>query len=176
MRQRCTGGVRNAGFVAVRATGAEIRNFKVFTGPDMAGHGRKMEKMAKIREIPEKSHDPNPLEIIIFGATDDLLKKETLAKMHQDYHFLFFIFFSSCLTILLILLLLEEMHAATLHGTTRRNNDIQVIKGVCRIIVCTAGPELQRHPIVFQITFTSLVLMLKCYFCTFYVTLWYWRR
>ena len=40
-------GVRNAGFVALQAPGAEIRNFEVFTG-------RKMEKLAKIKEIPEK--------------------------------------------------------------------------------------------------------------------------
>ena len=31
------GGVRNAGFVAFRAPGAEIRNFEVFTGQKMAG-------------------------------------------------------------------------------------------------------------------------------------------
>ena len=47
-------------------------------------------------------------------------------------------------------MLLEEMHAATLHGTTRRNNDIQVLKGVCRVTVCTAGPGLQGHPIGFS--------------------------
>ena len=42
------------------------------------------------------------------------------------------------------------MHAATLHGSTRRNNDIQVLKGVCRVTVCTAGPGLQGHPIDFS--------------------------
>ena len=31
------GGVRNAGFVAFRAPGAEIRNFEVLTGRKMAG-------------------------------------------------------------------------------------------------------------------------------------------
>ena len=55
----------------------------------MAGHGRKMEKMAKIREIPEKSHDPNPVEIMLFGATDDLLRIKTWAKMHQNYQMVF---------------------------------------------------------------------------------------
>ena len=69
------GGVRYAGFVAFRAPGTTTTNFEVFTG-------RKMGKMAKIREIPKKSHDPNPAEIMIFGATDDLLKIETWAKMH----------------------------------------------------------------------------------------------
>ena len=47
-------------------------------------------------------------------------------------------------------MLLEEMYAATLHGTTRRNNDIQLLKGVCRVIVGTAGPGLQGHPIAFS--------------------------
>ena len=47
-------------------------------------------------------------------------------------------------------MLLDEMHAATLHGTTRRNNDIQVLKGVCRVTMCTAGPGLQGHPIGFS--------------------------
>ena len=58
----------------------------------------------------------------------------------------------SCFTfsLLLLLLLLERMDAATLHGTPRRNNDIQVLKGVCRVTVCTAGPGLQGHPIGFS--------------------------
>ena len=47
-----------------------------------AGYGRKMGKMAKIREIPEKSHDPNPAVIMLLGATDNLLKIKTSAKMH----------------------------------------------------------------------------------------------
>ena len=42
------------------------------------------------------------------------------------------------------------MFAAMLHGTTRRNNNIQVLKGVCRVIVCTAGPRLQGHRIGFS--------------------------
>ena len=42
------------------------------------------------------------------------------------------------------------MHAATLHETTRRNNDIQVLKGVCRVIVCTTSPGLQGHRIGFS--------------------------
>ena len=37
-----------------------------------------------------------------------------------------------------------------LHGTPRRNNDIQVLKGVCRITVCIVGPGLQGHPIDFS--------------------------
>ena len=37
-----------------------------------SGNGWKMGKMAKTREIPEKSHDPNPAKIILFGATVDL--------------------------------------------------------------------------------------------------------
>ena len=53
--------------------------FRSIYGPE---NGWKMGKMPKIREIPGKSHDPNPLEIMIFGATDDLLKIETWAKMH----------------------------------------------------------------------------------------------
>ena len=91
------------------------------------GNGREMEKMAKIREILEKSHDFNPAIFLLFGAAVDLFKIETLAKMH--YQFFLFFLFCSCLTILLILLLLEEMHAATLHRTTRGNNNIQVLKG-----------------------------------------------
>jgi hypothetical protein len=78
--------------------------------------------------------------------------------------------FFSCLTILLILLLLEEMHAATLHGTTRRNNDIHILKGVCRV---------KNHKgilLVFQITFTSLVLIFKFYFFSCYFTLYYLTR
>jgi CHAD domain-containing protein len=47
-----------------------------------AENGRKMGKMAKIREILEKLHDSNATEIMFFGATDSLLKIETLAKMH----------------------------------------------------------------------------------------------
>ena len=82
-----------------------------------AENGRKMEKIPKIREIPEKSHDPNRVEIMLFGATDNLLKIKTLAKIHQSTNFKFFIFFCSWFTIILILLLLEEMHVATLHGT-----------------------------------------------------------
>ena len=50
-----------------------------------AGNGRKMEKMAKIREIPEKSHNPNPTEIILFEATGHFKKIKTFAKMHQKY-------------------------------------------------------------------------------------------
>ena len=79
-----------------------------------------MEKMAKMREIPEKSHDPNPAEIMLFRATHDFLKIETWAKMHQNYPngtlkcFLFD--FHSTFTQFL-LLLLKEMCAATLHGT-----------------------------------------------------------
>ena len=41
------------------------------------------------------------------------------------------------------------MYEAMLHGTNRRNNNIHVLKGVCRVIACTAGPELQGHPIGF---------------------------
>ena len=52
-----------------------------------------MRKMAKIRKIPEKSHDPNPAEILSFGATDNMLKIETLAKMHQNHEIYFFFFF-----------------------------------------------------------------------------------
>ena len=58
-----------------------------------AENGRKMEKLAKTREILEKSHDPNPAGIMLFGATDDLLKIETLAKMHLNYQ-IYFLFFS----------------------------------------------------------------------------------
>ena len=79
-----------------------------------------MEKMAKIREIPEKSQDRNPVEIILFEATVDLLKFETFAKMHQNYANgtlkCFLIDFHSIFTQLL-LLMLKEMCAATLHGT-----------------------------------------------------------
>ena len=54
-----------------------------------AENGRKMEKMARIREITEKSHDSNPVEIMLFGATDDLLKIKTSGKMHQNYQMVF---------------------------------------------------------------------------------------
>ena len=54
-----------------------------------SGNGRKMEKLATIREIPEKSHDPNSIEIMLLGATDDLLKIKTSAKMHQNYQMIF---------------------------------------------------------------------------------------
>ena len=53
-------------------------------------NGWKMEKLAKIREIPEKSHDPNPAEIMLFGATNDLLKIKTLAKIHQSTIFILY--------------------------------------------------------------------------------------
>ena len=63
------------------------------------------------------------------------------------------------------------MHAATLQETTRRNNDIQVLKGVCRVTVCTAGPGLQGHPIGFSNHFhlfgfdvKVLFLYFLCYF------------
>ena len=91
------------------------------------------------------------------------------------YFILYFFFFCSCLIILLILLLLEKMHAATLHGTTRGNNDIQVLKGVCRVTVCTAGPGLQGHPIeisnhfhLFGFNVQVLLFYFLFYFC-------YWR-
>ena len=44
------GGVRNARFVAFRAPGAEIRNFKVFTGRKMAGKWGKWPKIGKFRK------------------------------------------------------------------------------------------------------------------------------
>ena len=44
------GGVRNAGFVAVRAPGAEIRNFKVFTGRKMAGKWGKFPKLGEFQK------------------------------------------------------------------------------------------------------------------------------
>ena len=160
-------------FRGVPGPGRGDTEFRSIYGPE---NDRKMGKMAKIREIPQKSHDPNPAEILSFGATDNLLKTETLAKMHQNHRIYFFFFFFSCLTVLLIHLLLEEMHAATLHRTTRRINDIQILKGVCRITVCTASSGLQSILSVSQITFTSLVLMFKFYFFTFYFTLCYWRR
>ena len=46
-----------------------------------------MGKIAKIREIPEKSHDANPAEIMLLGATNNLLKIEMLAKMLQSTNF-----------------------------------------------------------------------------------------
>ena len=81
-------------------------------------NGQKIEKMAKIEEIEEKSHDPSPAKIMLFGATNDLLKIKMRAKMHQTMQTVLFTFFCSCYTILLISLLLEKKHAATLHGTT----------------------------------------------------------
>ena len=75
---------------------------------------------------------------------------------------------------MLILLLLEEMHAAMLHGTTRRNNDIQVLKGVCRITMCTAGPGLQGHPIGFSNHFHLFgfnVQVLLFYFLLYFLLL-----
>ena len=67
--------------------------FQSIYGPE---NGRKMEKIAKIREIPKKSHDPNLVENMLFGATDKLLKMKTSGKMHQNYqiYFLFFLFMS----------------------------------------------------------------------------------
>ena len=44
-----------------------------------AGNGRKMGKMAKIREITKNSHNPNPAKIMLFGATNHLLKIDTWA-------------------------------------------------------------------------------------------------
>ena len=55
-----------------------------------------MKKMAKIGEIPKKSHDRNSAENILFGATDNLLK----IKMGQNapklpfFIFYFFLFMS----------------------------------------------------------------------------------
>ena len=107
---------------------------------------------------------------MLFGATDNLLKSKTLAKMHQTYHFLFF----SVHTILLILLLLEEMHAATLHGTTRRNNDIQVLKGVYRVTVCIVGPGLQGHPIDFSNHFHLFGFNVQVLISQFYIYFCCW--
>ena len=84
------GGVRNAGFVAVRALGEEIRNFEVFTGREMAGKWGKWPKLGKFQE---NHMIPTPPEIIIFGATIDLLKIKKWAKMHQNYQ-IYFLFFS----------------------------------------------------------------------------------
>ena len=93
--------------------------------------------------------------------------------MHQIY--LFFFFFL-CLTVLLIHLLLEEMHAATLHGTTRRNNDIQVLKDVCRVTVCTTGPGLQGHPIGFSNHFHLFGFNVQVLLSHFLFYFCYWRR
>ena len=79
------GGVRNTSFVVVRAPGAEIRDFKVFTGPKWPENGEN----GQIREIPEKSHDSNPAEIMLFGSVNNLLKIKTSAKMHQNYQMVF---------------------------------------------------------------------------------------
>ena len=73
-------------FRGVPGPGHGDTEFWSINGPK---NGRKMEKMAKTGEIPEKSHDPNPVEILLFGATDDLLKIETSAKMHQNYQMVF---------------------------------------------------------------------------------------
>ena len=73
-----------------------------------------------------------------------------------------------------LLFLLEETHAATLHGTPRRNNDIQVLKGVCRITVYTAGPGLQGHLIGFSNHFHLFgfaVQVLLFYFLCYFVLL-----
>ena len=83
------GGVRNAGFVAFRATGAEIRNFKVFTGRKMAGKKGKWPKLGKLR----KNHTINPTEIMLLRATNNLLNIKTLAKMDQSTNFYFLLFF-----------------------------------------------------------------------------------
>ena len=75
---------------------------------------------------------------------------------------------------MLILLLLKAMYAATLHGTTRRNNDIQVLKGVCRVTVCTAGLGLQGHSIGFSNHFHLFgfnVQVLLFYFLCYFVLL-----
>ena len=42
--------------------------FQSIYGPE---NGQKMGKMAKIWEISENSHDPNPAEILFFGATNN---------------------------------------------------------------------------------------------------------
>ena len=44
------GGVRNAGFVAVRAPGEEKRNIEVFTGREMAGKWGKWPKLGKFQK------------------------------------------------------------------------------------------------------------------------------
>ena len=58
-------------FRGVPGPGCWDTEFQSIYGPE---NGWKMEKLAKNREIPEKSHDSNPEEIMLFGATDDLLK------------------------------------------------------------------------------------------------------
>ena len=95
---------------AFRGRGSE-RGVRGVHGKPSTGRGR----------ILEKSHDPNPAEIILLGATDNLLKIETLAKMHQNYHF-YFLFFS--VHVLLFCLYF--------------------------VIVCTTCPGLQGHPISFS--------------------------
>ena len=47
----------------------------------------------RIREIPGKSHDSNRAKIMLFGATDNLLKIETSAIMHQNHEIFFFFHF-----------------------------------------------------------------------------------
>ena len=73
-------------FCGVPGPGRRDTEFRSIYG---AENGQKMGKMAKIREITEKSHDPNPSEMIVFGSTNNLLKIEKWAKMHPNYQMVF---------------------------------------------------------------------------------------
>ena len=85
-----TGRCAQRRFRGVPGPGRGDTEFQSIYGP---GNGLKMEKMAKIRETAEKSHDPNPVETMLFGAIDNLFKIKKLAKMHQSTNF-YFLYFS----------------------------------------------------------------------------------
>ena len=73
-------------FRGVPGPGRGDTEFQSIYGPE---NGRKMAEIAKNRGIPNKSHNPNPERIMLFGAIDDLLKIETSGKMHQNYQIYF---------------------------------------------------------------------------------------
>ena len=64
------------------------------------------------------------------------------------------------------------MYAAMLHWTTRRNNNIQVLKGVCRVIACKAGPGLEGHPIGFSNHFHLFGFKVQVLLFYFYILLY----
>ena len=87
MRQRCMGppGVQRR-FRGIPGPGRRDTEFQSVNGSE---NGRKMEKLAKIREIPKKSQDPNPARNILFGTTDNFfkIKNGTLVHFGQRFDF-----------------------------------------------------------------------------------------
>ena len=89
--------------------------------------------------------------------------------MHHNYQFFSFYFF--------LFMLYYSTYTFATRGDACGNaarDPIQVLKGVCRVTVCTTSPGLQRHPIGFSNHFHFFgfdVQVLFFYFLCYFVLL-----